>query len=326
MFSHRLNLPSPKTLSNPALHGFPEFQVRNFYIENEQNNKLGVWQVIPTSAYWKEIHSNRKEFNDEFYNSFLTDNSTTTLIYLHGKFGNRGNPRRAFTYQKLASINNYNVIVLDYTGFGDSTGSPTEQNIISDSKTLWDWLIQRGASPERLIIMGHSMGTAVATKLTEQLLDQNILPKALILKSPFTDIQKAVFDQKLFGKVHFLGPIGHIPQLKGYLLKILKLEFNSLRIINKLKLPLLILHGTSDLVLPPSHSEDLFQAVTNSTDCKPIAQTSQQLMLKSVELKSSQCNQNLVQLAKFDHIGHSTYHRFDSVFKIIGDFEDSIIN
>lgn len=76
------------------------------------------------------------------------------------------------------------------------------------------------------------MGTAVATKLTEQLLDQNIIPKALILKSPFTDIQKAVFDQKLFGKFHFLGPVGHIPQLKNYLLKILKLEFNSLKIIN----------------------------------------------------------------------------------------------
>jgi abhydrolase domain-containing protein 12 len=51
----------------------------------------------------------------------------------------------------------------------------------------------------------------------------------------------------------------------------------------------------------------------------------QQLILKSVELKSSQCNSNLVQFAKFDHIGHSTYHRFDSVFKIIGDFENSIL-
>jgi abhydrolase domain-containing protein 12 len=193
---------------------------------------IGVWQIIPTKAYWNEVNNDRKDFDDNFYDSFLSNPETTTLIYLHGKFGNRGVPPRVYTYQKLAAVNNFNVIAVDYTGFGDSTGSPTEQNVVADIKKVWDWLIERGATSNRLIIMGHSMGTAVATKFTEQLQSFDIKPKGLILKAPFTNIQNALFDQKLFGKYHFLGPIGHIPQLRGYLTSVLKLEFDSKSIIS----------------------------------------------------------------------------------------------
>lgn len=151
---------------------------------------------------------------------------------MHGNVGNRASRQRAFTYQKLASINNFNVISFDYTGFGDSTGKPTERTIVDDSKAIWDWLISQGASPDRLIIMGHSMGTAVATKLVEELQDLGQSPKALLLKAPLSNVQKAIFDYKLFGTYSILGPLGQIPQLKGYISNMLKLEFDSLSIIN----------------------------------------------------------------------------------------------
>lgn len=193
---------------------------------------LGAWQVIPTDSYWREINNERKSFDDKFYNSFLTNSSVTTVIYLHGKFGNRAVPVRVFNYQKLATINNFNVITVDYTGFGDSKGIPTEKNIVDDSKAVWDWLIKKGTSPERIIIMGHSLGSGIATKLVEKLQNENVKPKALVLKGPFTSLKKALFDHKLFGTFSFMGPIGHIPQLKEYLGNVLKFEFDSLSIIN----------------------------------------------------------------------------------------------
>jgi abhydrolase domain-containing protein 12 len=205
------------------------------------NKNPGVWQIIPIDNYWKEISQNNKEFDDKFYDSFFTNKSTTTLIYLHGNVGNRASLHRPFTYQELAEKNQFNVIAIDYAGFGDSEGKPTEKSVVEDSKAVWDWLIQKGASPDRLIIMGHSLGTAIATKLTEQLQSEKALPKALMLKAPFSNVKRAMFDFKLFGRIGVLGPLGRVPQLKSYITKVLKLDFDSLSIINVSFLIIIIL-------------------------------------------------------------------------------------
>jgi abhydrolase domain-containing protein 12 len=154
------------------------------------------------------------------------------VLYLHGNAGNRASKHRPFTYQKLAGKNQFNIIAIDYSGFGDSEGKPTEKAIVEDAKAAWDWLIQKGASPDRLIVFGHSLGTAVATKLTEELQDQNIEPKALILKAPFSNVKRAVFDFKVLARYSILGPLGRVPQLKSYINNVLKLDFDSLSIIS----------------------------------------------------------------------------------------------
>ncbi|KXN73466.1 hypothetical protein CONCODRAFT_3569, partial [Conidiobolus coronatus NRRL 28638] len=108
LFFNWLSFPNPETLKTPSLYGFPENQARNFYIETQQSRKIGVWQVIPIDSYWKEISQDNNEFDDEFYDSFFTNKSTTTLIYLHGNVGNRASLHRPFTYQELAEKNQFN--------------------------------------------------------------------------------------------------------------------------------------------------------------------------------------------------------------------------
>jgi abhydrolase domain-containing protein 12 len=80
--------------------------------------------------------------------------------------------------------------------------------------------------------MGHSLGSAIATKLTEQLQDQNTLPKALMLKAPFSNAKRAILDFKLFGRLSFLGFLGRVPQIRNYITSISKFDFDSLSIIN----------------------------------------------------------------------------------------------
>jgi abhydrolase domain-containing protein 12 len=80
--------------------------------------------------------------------------------------------------------------------------------------------------------MGHSLGSAIATKLTEQLQDQNTLPKALMLKAPLSNVKRAILDFKLFGRLSFLGSLVKVPQIKSYITSVLKFDFDSLSIIN----------------------------------------------------------------------------------------------
>ncbi|KXN73467.1 hypothetical protein CONCODRAFT_15483, partial [Conidiobolus coronatus NRRL 28638] len=78
LFLNWLSFPNPETLKTPSIYGFPENQVRNFYIESQQNRKLGVWQITPLDSYWNEVNQGNKDFDDSYYDSFFTNKSTTT--------------------------------------------------------------------------------------------------------------------------------------------------------------------------------------------------------------------------------------------------------
>jgi abhydrolase domain-containing protein 12 len=62
-----------------------------------------------------------------------------------------------------------NVIAFDYRGFGDSTGYPTEEGLYTDARAMWDWTLEHGAHANRTTLMGHSLGTGVATHLASVL-------------------------------------------------------------------------------------------------------------------------------------------------------------
>lgn len=62
-----------------------------------------------------------------------------------------------------------NVLAIDYRGFGDSTGTPSEAGLLKDGRAAWDWLIDHGAKAGFIVIMDHSLGTSVSALLSEQL-------------------------------------------------------------------------------------------------------------------------------------------------------------
>lgn len=65
-----------------------------------------------------------------------------------------------------------NVLAIDYRGFGDSEGYPTEPGLCMDAQAAWDWLIHSGAEPKDIVILGHSLGTGPAAKLASVLQDE----------------------------------------------------------------------------------------------------------------------------------------------------------
>lgn len=102
-----------------------------------------------------------------------------TVLFCHGNAGN-------ITHRLDAMINfrnqGWNVLLFDYRGYGDSSGTPSEEGTYRDARAAWDYLVNdKGIAPERIVLYGESLGGAVATWLATQ-----VKPGALVLDSTFS--------------------------------------------------------------------------------------------------------------------------------------------
>jgi pimeloyl-ACP methyl ester carboxylesterase len=160
------------------------------------------------------------------------------LLYLHGARWNlTGSVTRIERWRKLG----FHVLAIDYRGFGKSTeASPSEQLAYEDAEAAWDYLA-RAEPARRRYIVGHSLGGAVAAELAMRRPDAS----GLVLEATFTSIRDMV-EHTAWRFV----PVGLI----------LTQEFDTLSKVPRLRLPTLIVHGTSDRVVPYEMGERLYAA------------------------------------------------------------------
>ena len=85
--------------------------------------------------------------------------------------------------------------MMDYRGFGMSTGATTESGLYADVNTCMEWLKSKGLTNERLIIYGYSLGSAPATKLSAEPL--SMIPSKFILEAPFSAAATMINDAAL---------------------------------------------------------------------------------------------------------------------------------
>ena len=102
------------------------------------------------------------------------------LLFFHGNAGNISH--------RLDSIAIFNrlgldVLIVDYRGYGQSTGNPSEAGTYRDARAAWDWLLARSVAPERIVGFGRSLGGAVGAWLAAQ---ADVRPAGLIVESCFT--------------------------------------------------------------------------------------------------------------------------------------------
>lgn len=125
---------------------------------------------------------------------------------------------------------NWHIIALDYRGFGHSTGRPTEEGLIADAATLVDFaLTALGIPPSRILLLGQSLGTAVAAATAEKLSREKGVDFAgVVLVAPFSSLPTMLANYALGGVVPLLRPLGVVPPLLRGVLRFVVDKWKSL--------------------------------------------------------------------------------------------------
>lgn len=190
------------------------------------------------------IHSGSGKDSGEMFSWWIPAAKTDapTILYFHGNDNNVGHARD-LEYARGMNGQGYNVLMVDYRGYGKSTGGkPSEQKINEDAESAWNYLVtQQAISPGHIFIYGHSLGGAIAIELAVH------HPEAagLIEESSFTSM----------AAIAGVSGYGFMPT--EYLMHE---RFDSLAKMPELKIPLLIIHGTWDKTVPYQMGKQLYDA------------------------------------------------------------------
>ncbi len=164
-----------------------------------------------------------------------------SIAFFHG---NGGSLALAAQETQGFAAEGYGVLLVEYRGYGGNPGSPSEDGFYRDGRAAMAFLAKQGIVPARTVIVGHSLGTGTASQMA-----QEFAPAALILLAPFTSLPDAAAEAMPFVPAHWL--------VRG--------RFDNLAKVPGLELPVLILHGTADRVVPFTLGERLAKAAPRAT-------------------------------------------------------------
>ncbi|MBI4876441.1 MAG: alpha/beta hydrolase [Acidobacteria bacterium] len=155
-------------------------------------------------------------------------------LHLHGNGGNITHREGHIRGLRAAGTS---LLLVDYRGYGKSGGWPTEKGLYADADAGYDYLVQQGFAPNRIVVYGESLGTSVAVDLAAR------RPVAgVVLEAPFTSASD-VAARVLPG----LGPL-------------VMRSYDTRSKIGRVRAPIFILQGDRDEVIPFELGQALFAA------------------------------------------------------------------
>ena len=161
---------------------------------------------------------------DIFHNKNLK--SYKTIVYFHGNAGTLENRIHKLNHFKDMDVN---FLIIAWRGFSGNKGKPSEEGLYTDGASAINWLKEKGLKEEDIIIYGESLGTGIATEIT-----QNKNFAGLILETPFTSMIEAA--KNFYPYI----PVGLI----------LKDKYENNEKIKNINIPVLVMHGEADQIVP----------------------------------------------------------------------------
>ncbi len=154
------------------------------------------------------------------------------MLFFHGNASHRA--RRLAWYELFWSIN-VDVLAMDYRGYADSEGQPSEKALTEDAAATWKYATQElGYRPDQIVITGESLGGGVGVKLASAVCQQGDQPAGLILVSTFSSMLDAARNRFWWLPVRLL----------------LIDRYRSDLEIPHVTCPVLQFHGTADSIVP----------------------------------------------------------------------------
>jgi fermentation-respiration switch protein FrsA (DUF1100 family) len=189
------------------------------------------------------------------------------VLFFHG---NAGNISHRLDFLQMFHRLRYSTLIVDYRGYGKSTGTPSEEGTYRDAEAAWDYVCQvRLALPQDIVIAGESLGGAVATWLAakvslipssspegrrgpdgsplrkgEEPGARVVGPRAVILHSAFTSVNDLGSQVYWFLPVRFLSRFG----------------YDNVENLKRISAPVFIAHSRDDDIVPFAHGRKLYEA------------------------------------------------------------------
>jgi fermentation-respiration switch protein FrsA (DUF1100 family) len=158
-----------------------------------------------------------------------------TLLYFHGNAG--GLVDRAERVRRFMG-EGWGVYMMAYRGYAGGAGRPSEAANVADARLAYGALLLEGVEPGSVILYGESLGSGVAVRLAAERQVGGV-----VLDAPYTSIVDVA--------------LRHYPYLPVRLF--LRDRYESVKYIGQVRVPLLVLHGERDPVIPVKMGRELFR-------------------------------------------------------------------
>ena len=194
--------------------------------------KLDKSHVYDFDFQFKEINFPTEDGLVNAIHAKTENESKGVVLYFHG---NADNLKRWGKVSSDFLDRDYDVIMLDYRGFGKSDGKATEENMYEDALAMYHYALEYYDTDE-LFIYGRSIGSGVASALAAR-----VEAKKLLLETPFYSLPDVVKEKYPFVLLVFR----------------LDFHFPNHEHLETLDMPVHIFHGTKDKVVPYESAEKL---------------------------------------------------------------------
>jgi len=208
--NHLLYFPTRALASTPASHGLP---FEDLSLATADGVRLRGWRIRGPGR----------------------GSESRALLFFHGNAGNVGDrlDRARILVQRLG----LDVFLVDYRGYGASEGSPSEDGLYRDARAIHRAARESGFAPERIVVFGESLGSAVAVDLAG-----SEACAGLILETPFLSIAAMARE--------------HYPFVPGFLVRS---RYDNAAKIASIRAPKLFLVAERDEVAPPDQGRRLYE-------------------------------------------------------------------
>ncbi len=210
-------------------------QGRMLYLPDTPGRNLGV-SPAEAGMDFEDVYPVTAD-NVKLHGWFVPARSSIVLLFFHGNAGN--------VSHRLESIRQFHdlglsVLIVDYRGYGQSGGRPTEEGMYRDAEAAWRYLVeQRGVPADRIIVFGRSLGASVASRLASR-----HTPLGLIVESSFTSVPDIAADIYPWLPVRLLSRVSHAT--RDY--------------VSEARCPVLVIHSREDEIIPFRHGQAIYEA------------------------------------------------------------------
>ena len=173
---------------------------------------------------------------------FVPADSDLTLVWFHGNAGNVSH--RVGNIALLHERVDVNIFIFDYRGYGHSESSPSERGLYLDAEAALEYLrLRTGASADKLVLFGRSLGGAVAVEMAAR-----HDARAVIVESAFTSVRAmARRSSPVFSRIVPAGAL-------------VRARYDTLSRMKDVRAPILLIHGDADRTVPVDMASELYDA------------------------------------------------------------------